>query len=404
MSWGLTAAGFATETQAEVRDRLVSIFRAAFGEQVNVDTSSVFGQLIDIMSELIAGAEQQTLATYRSIDAENAIGVALDARAALTGSLRKDATRSTTVGTATGTPATVIANGSLVRLDATSTVWEVTNGPLAIPADGTLEGLEISAVEPGPTTALATVDWTIVTVVVGWTSFESTEDATPGRLVESDADFRLRRRVELYRRAQGPLLALTANVSAIEGVVRARAWHNPSTSPVDANGIPFKAFNVVVETDPPTPPAALRQSIADEIWEVMGAGGQAYGTSYTEVVVDSEGTAQPVSFDVIEEVDVWITVEITLSDEDEAITPAVEKVLAAYILEQATERFTGVGADLPEYRISGLVFESGVTGVTSVAVKLSIVDFAGPFLSPLVPISIRQRCDFDSTRIEVKEV
>lgn len=402
MTWGLTSVGFGTETQQEVRDRIVSMFRGAYGDQVNTDTSTVFGQFIDILSELIANAEQQGLTTYRSFDAATALGVALDARAAQTGSQRKGATSSTSEGRITGTPATVVPNGAQVRLDATNTLWQITNGPLAIPPAGFLDGIEIASVDTGPVTALATTAWTIVTVIVGWTAFETTEDATAGQTQESDKDFRLRRLDELFARAQGPLLAITAALSKIEGVVRARTWHNPLYSPTDSNGIPFKAFNPVVETDPPTPPAALRQEIADAIWVVLGAGGQSYGTDYSEIVIDTEGTAQPVAFDTVTQVNVWVEVDITVSDEDEAITPNIEETLEAYILEQADAKFTAVGANVKEYEVTGLVYESGVTGVTSVVVRLSTVGFGGPFLSPEIPISIRERADFDSLRVNVQ--
>jgi len=402
MTWGLTSVGFGTETQQEVRDRIVSMFRGAYGDQVNTDTSTVFGQYIDILSELIANAEQQGLTTYRSFDAATALGVALDARAALTGSQRKGATSSTSEGRITGVPATVVPNGAQVRLDATNTLWQITNGPLAIPPAGFLDGIEIASADTGPVTALATTAWTIVTVIVGWTAFETTEDATAGQTQESDKDFRLRRLDELFARAQGPLLAITAALSKIEGVVRARTWHNPLYSPTDSNGIPFKAFNPVVETDPPTPPAALRQEIADAIWVVLGAGGQSYGTDYSEIVIDTEGTAQPVAFDTVTQVNVWVEVDITVSDEDEAITPNIEETLEAYILEQADATFTAVGANAKEYEVTGLVYESGVTGVTSVVVRLSTVGFGGPFLSPEIPISIRERADFDSLRVNVQ--
>lgn len=406
MTWGLTANGLETETQAEVKERIKSLFQGAYGNQVEIDDSSVFGELINILAELIAAAEQEVLETYRSYDRDTAIGVALDRLGKLINIPRKGATRSSSEGTITGTPATAIADLSRVRLNATNTVWEITGGPYVIPGGGTIPNVPLQSQDTGPITALTAgpSEWTIVDVVAGWTSWETTEDATPGINQEVDKDYRTSQDTGLSIRGQGPLLALAANIQEVDGVVRARAFHNPSVSPVDSDGIPFKAMNPVVGTDPAVPTTAIKQAVALAIWNTIAGGGESFGTDVTETITDEEGQAQQISYDLETQVNVWIDVDITTSDEDESITPNIETTLEEFIATEADAQFANIGDNVQEYKINGLVFESGVTGVTSVVVRLSIVGFAGPFLSPEIPISIREVADFDLTRVQVTVV
>ncbi len=402
----LTQDGFSTKTQEQNRADLESLFKGTFPE-FESDTLSFGGQLIDILAELITAEQQEALFTYQSYDRRSATGVALDRLGALIDILRGGATQSSSEGTITGTGGTPIPDLSRVRLDATNTVWEITGGPYVIPGVGagqTLTGIPLQSQDTGPIAATATTDWTIIDVQSGWASWETTEDATPGRNSQSNKDYRASQDTGLSARGQGPLLALDANIEKVEGVVTSKTAHNPSVSPVDSRGIPWKAMNPVVETSPAVPTAALKQAIALAIWNTIGGGGQSFGTDVTEIVIDEEGQAQSISYDLVSEINVWIVIDITTSDEDEAITPNIETTIEEYVAEQANLQMTGIGQNTRDYEIVGLVNDSGVTGVTSVSVLLSRTSFAGPFDSPEVPISIRQRADFDLTRVQVTVV
>ena len=309
MTWGLTEDGFETETQAENREVIVSLFQGSFGDQVQTDTSSAFGNLIDVLAELSAAAQQEGLFTYQSRDRSTATGVALDQIGKEIGIPRDGATRSSSEGTITGTAGTVIPNLSRVRLNATSTVWEVLGGPHTIPVgETTITNVPLQSQDTGPITAIASgpTAWTIVDVIVGWTAWETTEDATPGRNSQTDKDYRASQDSGLFIRAQGPLLAISANVEEVEGVVTGRTFHNPTVSPVDSDGIPFKAVNVVVETDPAVPTPALRNLIALAIWNSAGAGVEAFGTNVTETIIDDEGQGQIIRYDLVSLINIWI--------------------------------------------------------------------------------------------------
>lgn len=399
--------GLSIPTQEENVAELVARLRARFGENLDVEpTESIMGQLIQELSELRSLDHQQFLSIYRSIDPNGAMGRALDARLALTGSARKGATHSFVHGVLTFSSAGTMNNGDLIRNDDNGTLWQLTDGPHTSAGPWPEQiAAQMTAVDTGPILAQAGTTWSAVTAVTGLDGFTNpTDDANVGRDREADAAARTRRITELHKQGQGPLKAIQGVVSAVDGVVYARVYHNPSTSPVDADGIPFKAFNVVVETQPSTPTAAQQQAIFDAIWSATGAGGEAHGTDYVGTVIDSEGTAQPVAFDTIDDVDVNIEVDLITAGSEDPITPNLAAVVKERILEVAVAELAKHGRDTRRVDISGIIADmlddGEISGPYDAVVRLSrgldpVADV------PRVEIGIREKPDFDSANITV---
>lgn len=392
----LTAAGLTIETLEDVFAALVARARTAYGDNVNTTLQSVLGNLLRIHAEFEAVDQELLLAVYQAFDPDLAEGVQLDRIAALVGARRRGALPSTiTLAQFNGVAATVIANGRRVRLEQTQSVWEVIGGPYIIGGGGTVIGI-VEAQLDGPTTALATgtAGWTILDPVAGWVSFQSNADAVPGRLSESNHDFRQRRKTELFRAAVGPLGAIRAAVSAVEGVTSAAVYQNTGLAP-DSNGIPGKAFNVVVDGT-----TYDDDEVRAAIWSRMPPGSEAWGDE-TGVIVDAEGTGQDVSFDRVELVPVWIRATLTTSTSEE-IYPingdtAIEDAILAYGV-------TGqpVGRDVIPLRYEGVITTSGVTGIDDANVETSL-DGAS-WSSAKLAIDIRQRAVLDSTRTTVVRI
>jgi hypothetical protein len=405
MSFELTPDGLSTQTQEEIVAQIVARLQSTFGVNVNTSATSIMGQTVNIVSELLALNQQVALAVWRTMDPSSASGVALDQRAAYTGSIRKGATSSSVQGDLTFSGSGTMVNGDLIQNDDNTTQWELTNGPHTGPGVFTAT---FAAVDTGPITANAGTTWSLITVVPGLDSFANpTDDATLGRNQETDPDFRIRRHSELYAQNIGGLAAIRGNVSQVEGVTSVRVYHNPVGPGDDADGIPFKAFNVVLETTPTPPGATLRQSIADAIFAAMGAGGQAYGTDYTETVTDTEGTTHSVSFDLVTQKDVYVAVTLDTTGTEELVSDNLATVVEDAILEEATENLTGIGADVLGYRVKNIITDldaSGeISGVVTITVEISETALVGPYIDP-VPIGIRQRADFDSANIQVTVV
>ena len=77
-------------------------------------------------------------------------------------------------------------------------------------------------------------------------------------------------------------------------------------------------------------------------------------------------------------------------------------VVEAAVLAGAQADFSGLGEDVLEFKIAGIISDlaaSGeITGVVKITVQLSLVGISGPFIDP-VPIGISERADYDSANI-----
>jgi hypothetical protein len=429
MTLALTAsAGLIIDTQEEIRAALIARLESVLGP-LNTDPRSNIGQIVNVFSEFRAVDQQALLAVYRSFDPGAAAGPALDARAALTGSTRRGESFSSVAGLVTFTGVGVLLAGSLIKHTALATSWELLTTVVA-PGAG-LYPATFRAVDPGPLEAKAGTAWTTVTIVANYTGFSNPiDDATLGELTEGDPAFRVRRALEIYSQNTGPLAAIEGVVSKVSTaagrVTAVRAYHNPKIQPADSDGIPFKAFNVVLETDPPLPNPQiagpvhpLAQAIADAIWTATGAGGEAYGTSYGLVqaitVIDAEGQAQDGGgFDVVKRVNVYIDVNITTEGdpEDGPVIPeqpaSMAQVVRSAVALEAAASFTQLGRNARALDHAGtvdaLIRAGQLGGIASAVVGVSLTAplAADPPITTLTAnITIRQRADYNTGAIRV---
>ncbi len=408
MAYEITGAGMSTQTLEEVIDGLAGTLRTIFGVNLNTSTSSIMGQIVNTFAEVIALHQQTGLASYNANDVNSAIGVALDRLMALTATIRKGADSSTVNGTLKFSGAATVNDGDLILNEDTNDQWQAINGPYTSVAGEDVPAT-FQAVATGPLLAQAGTAWSPVTIIANWDDFENpADDANLGRDQETDPDARVRRQVELYAQNLGSLNAIKGVVSKVDGVTTVQVYHNPSVNPVDASGIPFKAFNVVVETTPSSPPVALQNSIGDAILSVLGAGGEAFGTDFNITRPDIEGFAQPVGFDLITEATVWITVGVSTLNTEQSISPIdqaeFEDVIEAALLGAGQTLYSQIGRDQLAFNfaavINDLQAQGQIAGVTAITVELSLIDELGPFFDPL-PIGRRERPAFDSPRINV---
>jgi len=418
----LTTTGLDVQTQEEIFEDIKASIQAAFGPNTNVSATSFFGIMANMMAEMRAADQQTALDLYESFDPNSADGVSLDQRAALTGSVRRGATNSIIVGTVTISGPVNIPNGSLISLDETGTQWELISGPIVevVPGD---YAATFQAVAEGPLVAFSGSDWTIVSVISNWDSFQNpVEDATLGRYEESDAAFRQRRNVEIFSEGRGSLNVIAAVVSEVATengqVDQVKVYHNPTVNPFDSNGIPFKAFNVVVRTTPPIDPldlpptANLQQDIADAILRALGAGGEAFGTDVVLSSVDIESQNQPIAFDVFRDSDIYLYITIETAAfvapfNNLPIVPLDPTVMAdlvrEYVATRAVEDLTAIGQDVLSFELAAfineLVISQSLRGVNFISVQSNLTGV--PPYDDITEVGIRFIPNYDTGRIIV---
>ncbi len=168
---GVTPDGFEQKTFEEIETEVGDDLRAAFGPQTNLLATSVFGQVVGIMSDKLAELWEVLAAVYRSQYPDSSSDEALDNVSAITGTLRDAAEPSTAVldrisldgGTTllAGRIVSVGENGPRYR-----TTEDVTNAAgfqatVSVPAESE---------ETGEITGFSGTIDTIVTPVSGWSA------------------------------------------------------------------------------------------------------------------------------------------------------------------------------------------------------------------------------------------
>lgn len=125
MAFGLTAQGFQPKQLQDIKAEIQASLNAAFGQNLDFQPTTVFGQIVGIMSEQLAEEWQVLEAIYASQYPSGAEGTSVDNILALNNLRRLGATASKTAPTDTsgtpglvvyGTPGTIVTAGSLISV------------------------------------------------------------------------------------------------------------------------------------------------------------------------------------------------------------------------------------------------------------------------------------------------
>lgn len=404
MTATLDATGLHVQTFDEILDEVVAALTTALSltppqaYRVRQSVQSVLGNLARIHTENEQASQEVLLAVYNALswDAE---GTQLERVVALLGVTRRAAFASRVTGPAAGTVATVIPNGTRLQYLPEGTTWAVVDGPYTIGGGGTVEialesELEVAnVVAVDPETGFD--DWLVLDAVVGFSDvggFESAAQPIIGSPVETDAALRARASVEAYQRGQGPLAAIEAAVSAVDGVTFVRAWDNTGDpASTDANGIPGRAINVVVE-------GGDDDEIIAAILAKRPAGALLFGTDVTETADLEHGRYLEVGFDRVTALPMHIRATVTTSTSEETAPADLADVVEARLLERAPELF-GIGDDVLPLRLAATLAD--IPGIDAAIIELSLDGAAWGTAKRVV--TIRQRSTYDAARITVIE-
>ena len=188
----LDALGLHTQTTDEIREELIVAIVAALGltptdaERLRTSVQSSLGQLVRIDAERESMHQEALVAVYHTLSL-GAEGVNLDRVAGLFGVTRGAEQYAEVDGTATGTPAAVIAAGTAVAYE-DGTAWSVVD-EVTIGGGGTA-AMTLRADAVGPVTVNTATPSTGEWSPVGFTSFLLSALRLPGAFVESDASLR----------------------------------------------------------------------------------------------------------------------------------------------------------------------------------------------------------------------
>ncbi len=440
MSFGVTSAGFVPATIDDVKANLEAALKAVFGDSIDVSPQSNFGQWIGVSAEALADLWAAGEDVNASFNPDSAAGVALDNLCAITGTVRKVATKSTVTLTATGTPATVLAIGRIASVVGTGKRFVTTAGATIgtasawASAHGYTAGDRVknasriylalttgtSAGSGGPTTTASsivdnTVTWkylgdgagyidvaaegeftgpniaasgtltVIETPVAGWSGVYNILDAALGTDIETDAALRIRRETELRGNGRAALEAMRSGILDALDVTACTIFEN-TTDTTDGDSIPPHAVECLVS-------GGTDDDVADAVFANVAAGIATYGTT-TEVVTDSQGNDHIIKFTRPTVEPIYIRVDVVV---DAANFPSdgAAQIKAAIV---AFGNLQKTGKDVVAAAIGAQAFK--VSGVLDTPIVYVGLAFPATSAATIV-VTNRQIATYDTSRVTV---
>ncbi len=442
MAFGLSETGLLIPTVAELREIINERYRERFGVSQDVSDGSIAGRYNGIMAEQLGLLWEQLEVVNSSQNPDAATGTGLIDLAALTGTIPREASGSTVTLTLTGTPATVVDEGSRAATastdvlfatdeDATITLlddWEadtvyatgdrVTNDDKAYVCteggtsdssggpdtedeaivDNTVtwrfmgEGtgavdVESTAVETGPQVALSGDVTVIDTPVGGWSSVINLLDADLGEDEETDAELRARREDELTAAGSTTAKAIRTALLGVEDVTAVTIFVN-NTDTTDDDGVPPHAIEAMVT-------GGDDQDIFDTLFDNVAAGIQTYGGE-EGTATDDEGVEHDVEFSRPEEIEIYLEFDVVKDPLTFPIDGAdqIEAAIIAYGDAQKT------GRDAIATALMAQVYS--ITGVLDVPADAFFLDVTpAPSSTANIEVTSRQKATYDTSRITI---
>ena len=397
---GLTTSGFEIPSVDDIVAEIEADLKANVDANINVEADSLLGQVITITASKLHDVWELAEAVYHAAYPDTANGVSLAYVSAITGTIKKSATKSTVTATVNLNNGTTLPIGSGASVSGDSTMSYVTTEAVSnttgsaanftVAMEASVAGSHIRA----NTGTLTVID----TPVAGWNSVTNAADSVAGTDEETDADLRERRESELARPGTSPLDALRADLLDItkanaytSDVTNALVYENVTTSPANAGGLPIWKIEAVVL-------GGEDADVAQVLFDGKAAGVGTYGTSSASVT-DTSGNTHTVYFSRPTPVPITIVISVRKSADtdlsDAEIITAVKEAIADGYGDTVE-----MGEDV--YLSDVIAAANGVQGVESV-----VVSGATPTINASASdytISVRSLATFDTTDITVTVV
>lgn len=389
--------GLTVDTRNEIVAALKEGFAQIYGADINVDSNSPDGQLIEIFAQSAYDLRELLVQINSGFSPQRAVGRILDERVAINNISRK-------AGTFTIVPITIVTSAtvSLQGLDAdfnniNGTGYTIQDNAgnqfILVDSDvltaGTHANINFRAKEIGAVETVVDTITNPVTIVLGVTSVNNPSAALQlGQNEETDAELRARQKNSVALASSGYLNGLRGTLLAIDGVTDARLYENV-TNIVDADGIPAHGIWAIVE-------GGSNTDIGDAIYSKKSFGCDMKG----DVEVDIETPSgipfiakfdRPTAEDLHIRFDIQPTYPGASFDQDEIKSYIVDNLV--YTIGQFAET-----ASITVVAINAIISTSGNVGVP---VNVEISNNGADWVDYLETTLLSDKFVVDSTRITI---
>ena len=279
----MTATGLKLPSELDILKGVLADFNTAFGGNLNLNLETPQGQLASSLAAIIADKNNQIAWLANQVHPDYAEGFMQDAIAKIYFLERKQATDSVVTCEFMGLAGTRIPKGFIVK-DALGNNW-VLQQNISILHDGKVTG---TLSTKGNVSAKAHTVNQMYQTIVGLDRVDNPQDAIPGKLTESRAEFRDRRQRSVAINAHGTPQAVYANVFALDGVSDVYVVDNPKGEVVTLNGYRLKPHSIYVSVV-----GGNNQQIAKTILQYAGNGCDFNGNTNVTVYDDNYSEPKP---------------------------------------------------------------------------------------------------------------
>lgn len=222
----MTRDGVEIQTFDEVYAELVALYKAIYGETINLDQDTPDGQKVGIEAKLSIDLQTFGVALYQAFDPDFSVGDNFNRIIKICGITRKPATQSSVVLT--------ITTDRALDLDTTFTVQDTNNQNWVLAVPSTLaEGenfLTFYAQNYGDIQAVPNTINNIITIVQGVLSANNDDAAIPGVDEETDEELRIRRNLSLENPSYSTVGGLYAKLANLKGCTDLQVYENDTDS------------------------------------------------------------------------------------------------------------------------------------------------------------------------------
>jgi hypothetical protein len=302
--------GIVTQSLPEIITENTEAFKNTYGQNINVDSNSPDGQMINILSQIKKDILDLCVQYYNNLDTERVIGIPQQILYKLNNCILKAYTYSYVYVNVTVTQSVNLqgldadienpdGTGYTVS-DGNGNRWILTESQTLVAGTHTLN---FRAAELGNVTATPNTITIMETVIAGVSGVTNpANNYITGATGESDSEFRIRRNQTVSSPSQGFDDALQAQLLNLDNVTQAKVYNNRENTTQD--GIPAHTVWVIVE-------GGLSQEIGQAIYANIPPGIPMKGTQTVSVQRPS-GDFETVKYDVPTAVNLYVKMDIQL--------------------------------------------------------------------------------------------